>query len=203
MTMSIDFLKSAINEAEKNIIDLKNNSDLHQKFHEMVELIVSAVKNGGGVFVAGNGGSAADAQHFVAELVVKLNKDRTPIKAVALTVDTSIITAAGNDYSYDHIFSRQVEALMTSKDVFIGITTSGNSPNILKCFEMCKKIGAKSILWSGKDGGKAVVQNAADINIIVPGPNTARIQEAHEIVYHTLCYCIEKRLVDDGIVSYR
>ena len=135
--------------------------------------------------------------------MVKLSKNRDPIKAVALTVDTSIITAAGNDFSYDEIFSRQVEALMTPKDMFMGITTSGNSPNILKCFQMCKKIGAKSILLSGKDGGKAVAEKLADINIIAPGPNTARIQEVHEIIYHTLCLAIEKRLIAEKVISYR
>ena len=135
--------------------------------------------------------------------MVKLSKNRDPIKVVALTVDTSIITAAGNDFSYDEIFSRQVEALMTPKDMFMGITTSGNSPNILKCFQMCKKIGAKSILLSGKDGGKAVAEKLADINIIAPGPNTARIQEVHEIIYHTLCLAIEKRLIAEKVISYR
>lgn len=198
-----DILKQAAQEAELNIQKLKNDQALHEKFDQMVQMLTETIKNGGGIFVAGNGGSAADAQHFVAELVVKLSKDRSPIKAVALTVDTSIITAAGNDYSYDHIFSRQVEALMSPKDVFIGITTSGNSPNILKSFEMCRKIGAKSILWSGKDGGKAVQTEAANLNIIVPGENTARIQEAHEIIFHTLCFCLEKQLVESGHVQYR
>jgi D-sedoheptulose 7-phosphate isomerase len=166
-------------------------------------MMLECYKNGGALFVAGNGGSAADAQHFVAELVVKLSKNRDPIKAFALTVDTSIITAIGNDFSYDDIFARQVEGLMTAKDIFIGITTSGNSPNILKSFQMCKKIGAKSILLSGKDGGVAVKEKMANINIIVPGPNTARIQEAHTILYHTICYCLEKRLVEEKVISYR
>lgn len=198
-----NILKDAITEAQKNVSKLAEDTRLHETFEHMIKMIVQCYKNGGGLFVAGNGGSAADAQHFVAELVVKLSKDRDPLKAVALTVDTSIITAAGNDYSYDHIFSRQVEALMTPKDIFIGITTSGNSPNILKCFEMCKKIGAKSILFSGKDGGVAAKEKMADINIIAPGDNTARIQEAHAILYHTICWCIEKNLVEDGFIKYR
>ncbi|MBC7754309.1 MAG: SIS domain-containing protein [Moraxellaceae bacterium] len=196
-------LKEAITDAAQNIEKLSQDTKLHETFEQMIKMMVDCYKAGGGLFVAGNGGSAADAQHFVAELVVKLSKDRDPLKAIALTVDTSIITAAGNDYSYDHIFSRQVEALMTSKDIFFGFTTSGNSPNILKCFEMAKKIGAKSILFTGKDGGVAVKEKMADINIIVPGDNTARIQEAHAILYHTVCYCLEKRLVDDGFIKYR
>jgi D-sedoheptulose 7-phosphate isomerase len=198
-----DLLIEAISEARQNLNALADASQLHNEFEKMTEALVQCYKNGGGLYVAGNGGSAADAQHFVAELVVKLSKNRDPIKAVALTVDTSIITAAGNDFSYDEIFSRQVEALMTPKDMFMGITTSGNSPNILKCFQMCKKIGAKSILLTGKDGGKAVTEKLADINIIAPGPNTARIQEVHEIIYHTLCLAIEKRLIAEKVISYR
>ena len=198
-----NILKEAIQEARDNVQKLLEDTKLHQEFDQLIQLLVTTYKNGGAVFVAGNGGSAADAQHFVAELVVKLNKNRDPIKAFALTVDTSILTAAGNDFSYDDIFSRQVEGLMSAKDVFIGITTSGNSKNILNSFEMCQKIGAKSVLLSGKDGGIAVQKKMADINIVVPGLNTARIQEAHEILYHTICYCLEKRLVEEGVIRYR
>lgn len=198
-----EILLKEIKEASDNLKTLQDASSLHAEFEKMMDLLVATYKKGGGLFVAGNGGSAADAQHFVAELVVKLSKNRDPIKAFALTVDTSIITAAGNDFSYDDIFSRQVEALMGPNDVFMGITTSGNSPNILKCFQMAKKIGAKSILLSGKDGGKAMKENMADINIIAPGPNTARIQEVHEILYHTTCWVLEKRLIEEKIISYR
>lgn len=196
-------LLEEISEASANLKALLDSSALHAEFEKMMNLLVDTYKNGGALFVAGNGGSAADAQHFVAELVVKLKKDRSPIKAFALTVDTSIITATGNDFSYDDIFSRQVEGLMSAKDVFMGITTSGNSPNILKSFMMCKQIGAKSILLSGKDGGKAVKENMADINIIAPGPNTARIQEVHEVLFHTICLVLEKRLVEEKLISYR
>lgn len=196
-------LLTEIEQAHQNLQAFKDATSLHNEFEKMMDLLVATYKNGGGLFVAGNGGSAADAQHFVAELVVKLAKDRTPIKAFSLTVDTSIITATGNDFSYDDIFSRQVEGLMTSKDVFMGITTSGNSPNILKSFAMCKKIGAKCILLSGKDGGKAVKENMADINLIAPGPNTARIQEVHEILYHTICLALEKRLIEEKLIEYR
>lgn len=198
-----DLLLKEIKEASDNLKVLLDASVLHTEFEKMMELLVNTYKNGGALFVAGNGGSAADAQHFVAELVVKLSKNRDPIKAFALTVDTSIITAAGNDFSYDDIFSRQVEGLMSTKDVFMGITTSGNSPNILKSFQMAKKLGAKTILMSGKDGGKAVKENMADINIIAPGPNTARIQEVHEILYHTICWALEKRLIEEKVISYR
>lgn len=196
-------LLEEITQASENLKVLLDSQVLHVEFEKMMQLLVDTYKNGGALFVAGNGGSAADAQHFVAELVVKLKQDRSPIRAFALTVDTSVLTAIGNDFSYDDIFSRQVEGLMSSRDVFMGITTSGNSPNILKSFAMCKKIGAKSILLSGKDGGKAVKENMADINIIAPGPNTARIQEVHEILYHTICLVLEKRLVEEKLISYR
>ncbi|MBY0555152.1 SIS domain-containing protein [bacterium] len=201
--MTKQLLLDAINEAVDNVNALKNATGLHADFEKAVDLLVNTYKKGGALFVAGNGGSAADAQHFVAELVVKLSKDRDPIKAFALTVDTSILTAIGNDFTYDDIFSRQVEGLMGPNDVFMGITTSGNSPNILKAFSMAKKKGAKTILLSGKDGGKAVKENMADVNLIAPGPNTARIQEIHLIIYHTICYALEKRLIDERIISYR
>lgn len=201
--MTKQLLLDAINEAVDNVNAFKNATGLHADFEKAVDLLVNTYKKGGALFVAGNGGSAADAQHFVAELVVKLNKDRDPIKAFALTVDTSILTAIGNDFTYDDIFSRQVEGLMGPNDVFMGITTSGNSPNILKAFNMAKKKGAKTILLSGKDGGKAVKENMADVNLIAPGPNTARIQEIHLIIYHTICYALEKRLIDERIISYR
>jgi len=197
------YLTEAVSEAVENLKALQDATSLHQEFEKMIEMLVQVYKSGGALFVAGNGGSAADAQHLVAELVVKLSQNRDPIKAFALTVDSSILTATGNDFSYDDIFSRQVEALMTPKDVFVGITTSGNSPNILKSFQMCRKIGARSILLSGKNGGQAVHEKMADINLLAPGANTARIQEAHAVIYHTLCYALEKRLVEEKVISYR
>lgn len=198
-----DLFKKEATEALNNIQAILDNPKILQGFAEAVNLIAQSLKAGGTLYVAGNGGSAADAQHLVAELVVKLNKNRDPLRAVALTVDTSIITAAGNDFSYDDIFSRQVEALAKPNDVFLGITTSGNSKNILNCFPICKKIGAKSICLTGKDGGKAVKENLADLNIIMNGPNTARIQEGHAIWYHTLCYAIELTLIESGAIKYR
>lgn len=197
------YLTEAVSEAVENLKALQDATSLHQEFEKMIEMLVQVYKSGGALFVAGNGGSAADAQHLVAELVVKLSQNRDPIKAFALTVDSSILTATGNDFSYDDIFSRQVEALMTPKDIFIGITTSGNSPNILKSFQMCRKIGARTILLSGKNGGQAVHEKMADINLLAPGANTARIQEAHAVIYHTLCYALEKRLVEEKVISYR
>ena len=186
--------------ARQNIL---NNEELLGQFEQMCQMILESLSQGGTLFVAGNGGSAADAQHLVAELVVKLNKDRDPIRSVALTVDSSILTAAGNDYSYAEIFSRQIEALARPQDVFLGITTSGNSPNILKAFEMCKKRGVKTICLTGKDGGVSKKENKADLHVIATGSNTARIQEAHENMYHTLCYVLETEMIKKGLISYR
>lgn len=198
-----DLFKKEATEALQNIQAILDNQKLLQSFEDATNMIAQSLKAGGTLYVAGNGGSAADAQHMVAELVVKLNKNRDPLRAVALTVDTSIITAAGNDFSYDDIFSRQVEALAKPNDVFLGITTSGNSKNILNCFPICKKIGAKSICLTGKDGGKAVKESLADLNIVMNGPNTARIQEGHAILYHTMCYALELILVEAGAIKYR
>lgn len=198
-----ELLKKEATESLQNIQAILDNQKLMQGFEDCANMIAQSLKSGGTLYVAGNGGSAADAQHMVAELVVKLNKNRDPLRAVALTVDTSIITAAGNDFSYDDIFSRQVEALTRPNDVFLGITTSGNSKNILNCFSICKKIGAKSICLTGKDGGKAVQENLADLNIVMNGPNTARIQEGHAILYHTMCYALELMLVEAGTIKYR
>lgn len=198
-----EFFKKEATESLQNIQAILDNQKLMQAFEDATSMIAQSLKAGGTLYVAGNGGSAADAQHMVAELVVKLNKNRDPLRAVALTVDTSIITAAGNDFSYDDIFSRQVEALARPNDVFLGITTSGNSKNILNCFSTCKKIGAKSICLTGKDGGKAVNENLADLNIVMNGPNTARIQEGHAILYHTMCFALELMLVEAGTIKYR
>lgn len=198
-----ELLKKEANEALQNIQSILENQKLLQAFEATAKMIAESLKAGGTLYVAGNGGSAADAQHLVAELIVKLNKNRDPLRAVALTVDTSIITAAGNDFSYDDIFSRQVEALAKPGDVFLGITTSGNSKNIINCFPICKKIGAKSICLTGKDGGVAVKESMADLNVIMNGPNTARIQEGHAIFYHTLCYALEVMLVEAGTIRYR
>jgi D-sedoheptulose 7-phosphate isomerase len=163
--------------------------------------ITQAYKNGGCLHVAGNGGSAADSQHLVAELVSKLYKDRTPIKAFALTVDTSILTAIGNDYGYEFVFERQVRAGMSSNDVFLGITTSGNSRNILAALKACKEIGARSIVLTGPSGGEC--KGLADILINTPGTRTDKIQENHLVVYHTLCELIEKDLVELGLCNYK
>lgn len=198
---SKEIMLKAFQASKDNYVKLLETETYYEQVQTALDIILESYKKGGGLFVCGNGGSAADAQHFVAELVVKLSQDRTPIKAFALTVDSSILTAIGNDFSYDHIFSRQVYANMNKNDVLFAITTSGNSPNVLEALKACKEVGAKSILLTGHQGGKG--KAAADHSIVAPGEQTAQIQEAHLVIYHTLCYLIEVGLVDAGLVKYK
>jgi D-sedoheptulose 7-phosphate isomerase len=164
-----------------------------QDFHAVAAAVVQAYKNGGRLYIAGNGGSAADAQHLAAEFVSKLCRDRNPMPAEALTVDSSILTAIGNDYGYEHVFSRQILGKMSPRDVFLGITTSGNSLNILKALEVCKTMGITSVLFSGRDGGKA--KALADFCVIASGENTAVIQELHLVIAHSLCEVVEQEIM--------
>jgi D-sedoheptulose 7-phosphate isomerase len=158
-------------------------------FSDAVDAVVSRYLKGGRLYIAGNGGSAADAQHLAAEFVSKLSRDRAPLPAEALTVDTSILTAIGNDYGYDLIFSRQLQGKATTSDIFLGITTSGKSPNILRAIEQCRLLGIPSIVFCGNDGGLARV--SADFAIVVPGIETSTIQELHIVLAHTLCESVE------------
>lgn len=152
-------------------------------------VIVSTLKNGNKVLVAGNGGSAADAQHIAAELSGRFVKERKALPGIALTTDTSAITAIANDYGYNHVFSRQVEALAQPDDLFIGISTSGNSEGILNAFKAASKIGCKTLGLSGRDGGK--MNGLCDLNIIIPSDVTARIQEMHILIGHILCKAVD------------
>ena len=161
-------------------------------FAKVVDIVVQRYRNGGRIYIAGNGGSAADAQHLAAEFVSKLARDRAPLPAEALTVDSSIITAIGNDYGFDQIFSRQIAGKMTSKDIFLGITTSGKSPNILRGLEQCRTMAVTSIAFCGRNGGPALA--LADYCIIVPGTATSTIQELHIVLAHTLCECVERAI---------
>jgi D-sedoheptulose 7-phosphate isomerase len=159
------------------------------RFYKAVETVVERYKQGGRIYIAGNGGSAADAQHLAAEFVSKLARDRAPLAAEALTVDSSILTAIGNDYGYEQIFSRQLAGKATAKDVFLGITTSGQSLNILKALEQCRTMDVTSIVFCGRNGGPA--KTMADHFVIAPGIATSTIQELHIVLAHTLCECVE------------
>lgn len=150
--------------------------------------MVASWDKGGKIFFAGNGGSAADAMHFAEELVVRYNRDRKALAALAL-LDPTTVTCAGNDMGYDHVFSRQIEALGKKEDVFIGVTTSGNSANLLAAFKLARSMGLYTIGFLGKDGGAA--KALVDLPLIVPSARTARVQEAHKMIYHSICDYID------------
>jgi len=160
----------------------------------IAELIIGAYRNGGKVVLFGNGGSAADAQHIAAELVGKFLLKRQAFPAIALTTNTSILTSIANDDSYDEVFSRQVAALVTERDVVIGISTSGDSVNVVKAVEMAKQRGAKTVGLTGGKGGK--LAEVADLVLTVPSRSTPRIQEAHITVGHIICEIVEKVLAE-------
>lgn len=156
------------------------------------DMIIGSVKAGGKVLVFGNGGSAADAQHIAAELVNRLNYDHPPIPAIALTTDTSILTSIGNDSSFDHVFERQVRALGRKGDVALAISTSGNSPNVLRAVEAAREIGVTTIALAGRDGGK--LATLAELALVVSADSTQRIQETHITIAHILCELVEDAL---------
>ena len=161
-------------------------------FQRAIEAVVACYKAGGRLYIGGNGGSAADAQHLATEFVSKLARDRAPLPAEALTTDSSLITAIGNDYGYEQVFSRQIAGKASAKDMFLAITTSGVSPSILRALEQCRKQGVKSVLFTGRDGGPA--KPLADFAIVAPGENTNRIQEVHIVLAHTLCESVERAM---------
>lgn len=161
-------------------------------FDSAVTRVVEVYKQGGRLYIAGNGGSAADAQHLAAEFVSKLARPRSALPAEALTVDTSTLTAIGNDFGFDELFARQLEGKATPRDAFLAITTSGQSRNIVRALEVCKEMGIPSIVLSGRNGG--IVRELADYCIIAPGTETSQIQEVHMVLYHTLCACVEAEL---------
>lgn len=159
---------------------------------ECVQTIVSALQNGRKVLIMGNGGSAADAQHLAAELVGRFNMERKALPAIALTTDTSILTAVSNDYGFDEVFKRQVEALAQPGDILIGISTSGHSTNVVRALETGREIGATTIGLLGRDGGE--IGRLVDLALIVPSADTPRIQEAQLFIIHMLCDLVEKSL---------
>ena len=157
-----------------------------------VDAIAAAFGRGGRVLVFGNGGSASDAQHFAAECVGRFQRERRAAAAIALTTDTSILTAIGNDYAFDRVFARQVEALGTSGDVALGITTSGSSANVLEAFRIARARGLTTMALTGRDGGEA--GQLVDIHLNVPDASTARVQEVHRTMLHVICELVEATL---------
>ena len=164
---------------------------------QAAEIMLQCLMNDGKILACGNGGSAADAQHFAAEMTGRFEKERMELAAVALTTDTSALTAIGNDYGFDHVFSKQVRALGRAGDVLIGISTSGNSANIITAIEAAHERDMQVIAFTGRDGGKiAAMLKDNDILLNVPHPRTARIQEVHILLIHALCDCIDTMLLE-------
>ena len=170
---------------------------LAQPTAQAAELLFNTLANDGKFLICGNGGSAADAQHFAAEMTGRFEKERMELAAIALTTDTSALTAIGNDYGFDHIFSKQVRALGRTGDVLVGISTSGNSGNVIEAIKAAHQNGMKVIALTGRDGGKiAQMLKEGDVLLNVPYPRTARIQEVHILLIHAMCDCIDAMLTE-------
>ena len=167
-------------------------SSLTDRVEIAAQFCIDSLQDGGKILIFGNGGSAADAQHISAELVGRYKMDRKGIPAIALTTDTSTITAISNDFGYEYVFERQVEALANKGDVLIGISTSGGSSNVINGLKMASKIGCRSIGFSGSDGGE--MNQICDTNLVVPSEDTPRIQEMHIVIGHIICHLIEQEL---------
>ncbi len=176
---------------ESIAVKQKTLEDNLEAIVKSVNTIADCFKKGGKVIFFGNGGSAADSQHAAAEFIGRFQKERRSLAAIALTTDSSILTALGNDYGFDSVFARQLEGLGKPEDVAVAISTSGNSKNVLKGAQQAKKMGMKVIALSGCGGGK--LAPLSDINLIVPSNVTARIQESHICLYHAICELVEKR----------
>jgi len=162
------------------------------KLLEVIKLVSHTFEGGNKLFFFGNGGSAADAQHMAAEFVNRYIMNRPPLPAIALTTDTSILTSVSNDFAFSEIFAKQLRALGKERDVAIGITTTGNSPNIIKAFEVAKEMGMKTVAFTGNDGG--AIGKMVDFSLVVPSTSTPRIQEAHILIGHILCEMVEHSL---------
>lgn len=169
-----------------------NDYGIFKKLESTVMQIDHCLRGGGKILVAGNGGSAADAQHFAAELIGRFSHNRVALPAIALTTDTSIITAVGNDFGFEHIFSRQIEGMARPGDVFLGISTSGNSKNIIQAVIACAKRGITTIGLLGQGGG--LIKDYVHIPIIVPSENTPKIQEMHITLLHFICWELEREI---------
>ena len=173
----------------------KSLEQLGDKIVEAGNILTDCLQKGGKILLCGNGGSAADAQHFAAELINRFEIERPSLPALALTTDCSVITSIGNDYSYSKIFSKQIDALGDEKDVLVVLTTSGSSANILEAVRSAKNKKMEVLVLSGKDGGnlKELLEEGA-LELRVPADSTARIQEVHILILHCLCYLVEKRM---------
>ncbi len=187
-----DTIQSILNNHRQTADAMLSDHRLAKDIEHAVDTISHTLINGGAVYAFGNGGSAADAQHFTAELVGRFYMDRPGLRAVALTTDVSVITSLSNDFGYDEVFARQIEALGCEGDTAFAISTSGNSPNIINAIRTAAGKGMKTVGLTGKGGGK--MAGLCDTAIIIPSEVTPRIQEGHVLVYHILCELIEKKV---------
>lgn len=188
-----DIIENNFNE---NMVAMQKAKDaLLEPVAKAIELLVNTFKNNNKLLVCGNGGSAADSQHFAAEFTGRYEMERNPLPAISLTTDTSALTAIGNDYGFDMVFAKQVEALAVKGDILFAISTSGNSSNVIKAIEVAKQKGVYIIALTGKGGGKIKeLLDNNDINICAPVNRTARIQETHILILHTICDAVDNIL---------
>jgi len=186
----IDLVRKQLAQSIETMTRVLSDEAIHEAVVEAGRITAEAMKAGRKLMVCGNGGSAADSQHLVAEFVSRLTVDRPALRAIALTTDTSILTAIGNDYSYDNVFERQVEALGLEGDVLLAISTSGNSKNCVKALKLAKAMGLHTIAYTGNKGGAMAA--LADINVIVPSDTTMNIQESHLALEHIYCMVVER-----------
>ena len=192
--------KSKLKNLIQESIDIKKKLiDCEPEIKKSIRLIYNSIKSGGKIFLCGNGGSAADADHLAAEFIVRLRPkfNRKSIPAISLSSNTSVITACGNDFSFNKIFTRSLEGLYDKKDVLIAISTSGNSKNIIDVLKYCKKNKINSIGLLGNNGGAA--RKYCKINLVVPSSNTARIQEVHILIGHIICSLVEKEVFKEYV----
>jgi len=183
--------------AEQHMAILRSTQDSSRTcLFSVLEELVSCFERSGRLLLVGNGGSAADAQHLATELTVRFERNRRAIPAIALTTDTSVLTAIGNDFGFEELFVRQVEALCRPGDVVIGLSTSGNSENVIRGLKKAREIGAVTVAFTGGTGGRLLEH--ADHAIVIPSDNTARIQEMHMLIGHILCGVIEAELFGEG-----
>ncbi len=192
-----EYIKDQIKKSYETKQIIYQDEILLQKIEEVARKCVALYKSDKKTILAGNGGSAADAQHIAAELVGRYGFDRPSIPSLALTTDTSNLTAIGNDYGYDQVFSRQLEGMGQEGDIFIGISTSGNSVNIIKAFASAKKKNIITVALTGRDGGE--MAKIADIALVIPSNSTPRIQESHILIGHIICDIIEKEIFGNGV----
>jgi D-sedoheptulose 7-phosphate isomerase len=185
-----DILRSELQESIATMRAVLADENIINAVVLAAHTIADAMKSGNKLMVAGNGGSAADSQHLVAEFVSRLTIDRPALPAIALTTDTSILTAIGNDYSYENVFERQIEAIGRPGDVFLGISTSGNAKNIVKALRLCARLGISTVGYIGNEGG--AMKPLCDVSVIVPSKVTMHIQECQLALEHILCMMVER-----------